>query len=263
MNRIKKLFLKLNEKEKKAFIAYFVAGDPNISSTLINMHLMVSKGVDLLELGVAFSDPMAEGQTIQRAHERALAKGITLKKTLNLVKEFRRKDQLTPIVLMGYLNPFEAMGADNFFKEAHSSGVDGILIVDMPPQESKYFTKISKKFDIDIIRLIAPTTSSTRIEEICKGASGYIYYISLKGITGADTLKVREVKKRIKILSRATDLPIVIGFGIKEGSMVRSVKNLADGIVVGSALVDIISKERVNMNTKLTQKVEELAEALN
>ena len=189
MGRIEKTFLDLAELKQKALIGYIVSGDPNVSSTLMAMHLMVEEGVHVIELGIAFSDPMAEGSSIQKGHERALSEKISLKATLKLVKSFREKDKKTPVVLMGYMNTFEALGIEFFSLAAKDNGVDGILIVDMPLEASDEFTEESRKQGLDVIRLIAPTTTESRIKKICKQESGYIYYISLKGITGADSIK--------------------------------------------------------------------------
>ena len=263
MSRISSTFLDLKSGNKKALVGYIVIGDPDMQSSLSVMNLMVSQGVNLLELGVAFSDPMAEGPVIQRAHERALESKTTLAKTINLVKGFREKNNTTPIILMGYSNTFECMGINKFCKLASKCGVDGVLLVDMPPEESLLLSKEANKFDLDIIRLISPNTSKERIKQICTQASGYIYYISLKGITGADSLDVEDVRKKIGILKEVTNLPIVIGFGIKDGVMVRKVRDLADGVVVGSALVEIISEGKKDMDLKLNEKLKDLIASLN
>ncbi len=262
MNRIQKTFSKLKERNAEALISYLVAGDPDIPTTLEIMNTMVEKGADILELGIAFSDPMAEGPSIQRAHERALENDITLEDVLDLVKEFRKSDLATPIVFMGYMNPFEAMGATNFCKKAKDHGVDGILLVDMPPEESHEFTHAAKISEIDIIRLVAPTTDIERVKKICHEASGYIYYISVKGITGAGTFDPSDVKDKVNSLKSITKLPVVIGFGIKDAASVSLVKGLSDGIVVGSSLVDLISEGKANVTGRISSKMEELTKAL-
>ena len=215
MSRIKRTFSSLQEQGKQALIAYLVAGVPNVESTVSLMHLMIDKGVDILELGVAFSDPMSEGPLIQKAHEKALTNNVTIKEVLYIVKEFRKKDIHTPVVLMGYTNPFESMGVDKFCSRAAAVGIDGLLLVDMPFEESNEFYKAATSRNIDIIRLVAPTTNKARVKEICLNATGYIYYISLKGITGAASFNPRDVKEKVKTLKRSTNLPIAIGFGIK------------------------------------------------
>ena len=185
MSRIKRTFSSLQEQGKQALIAYLVAGVPNVESTVSLMHLMIDKGVDILELGVAFSDPMSEGPLIQKAHEKALTNNVTIKEVLYIVKKFRKKDNHTPVVLMGYTNPFESMGVDKFCSRAAAVGIDGLLLVDMPFEESSEFYKAATSRNIDIIRLVAPTTNKARVKEICLNATGYIYFISLKGIRSA------------------------------------------------------------------------------
>ena len=263
MGRIQKTFSELEKLNRKALIGYIVAGDPDLASTASAMELMVSEGVDVIELGIAFSDPMAEGPSIQRGHERALLNETSLERVLELVKSFRKKDQKTPIVLMGYMNPFESMGSKVFTRKASENGVDGVLIVDMPLEESGEFTKQTRKLGIDVIRLIAPTTSESRIKKICAEASGFVYYISLKGITGANSINVEEVKGKVGILRDLTKLPVVIGFGIKDGVTASSVRDLADGIVVGSVFVDIMGGHKDKIEKELSIKIKDLSEALN
>tara|TARA_B100000029_G_C17349219_1_gene878224 strand:- start:270 stop:944 length:675 start_codon:yes stop_codon:yes gene_type:complete len=224
---------------------------------------MVREGVHIIELGIAFSDPMAEGPSIQQGHERALSNSISLTKTLDLVNTFREKDKKTPVVLMGYMNTFEAIGSNSFSIKAKENGVDGILIVDMPLEESEQFSEYTSKNGIDLIRLIAPTTEESRIKKICSKASGYIYYISLKGITGANSLNPEEVKNKVSKLKELTDLPIVIGFGIKDGKSASKMRDLADGVVVGSALVDIMGGDKGEIVNHLSIKIKELSQALS
>ena len=262
MGRIEKTFLDLAKLNQKALVGYIVSGDPDISSTLKAMHLMVEEGVHVIELGIAFSDPMAEGPSIQRGHERALSNKISLIATLKIVNSFREKDKKTPIVLMGYMNTFEALGSEFFSSAAKDNGVDGVLIVDMPLEASDEFTNESRKNDLDVIRLIAPTTSESRIKKICNQASGYVYYISLKGITGADSINPKEVEKKVLELKKLTDLPVVIGFGIKDGKSASTVKDLADGVVVGSALVDIMGGNKEEIEKYLSIKIKDLSKAL-
>ena len=261
MNRIKKKFDKLALTDSKALITYIVAGDPDLDSTLSIMNCMVSEGADIIEIGIPFSDPMAEGISIQRGHERALLSKTSIKDTLDLVSKFRKSNKTTPIVFMGYMNPFESMGVQEFCKEASNKGVDGILIVDMPPEESTEFSKEAKNYGIDVIRLIAPTTDLSRAKEICNLSSGYIYYISVKGITGSNNLDSQDVKKKVEILSKETDLPIAIGFGIKDSNSALSVKDFADGIVAGSVFVDIVGEGGDTIN-KIATKTKELSLAI-
>ena len=263
MGRIKETFSELQKLNKKALIGYIVAGDPDLNSTARAMELMVNQGVDVIELGVAFSDPMAEGPSIQRGYERALINETSLEEVLELVKSFREQDKKTPIILMGYTNPFLSMGSKVFSSKASENGVDGILIVDMPLEESSEFTKQTRKLGIDIIRLVAPTTSESRIKKICAEASGYVYYISLKGVTGANSINAEEVKEKVGILRGLTELPVVIGFGIKDGLTASSVRDLADGIVVGSAFVDIMGGPKEKIEKELSIKIKDLSQALN
>ena len=263
MGRIQQTFSELKKRNKKALVGYIVSGDPDISSTLDAMHLMVEGGVHVIELGIAFSDPMAEGPSIQRGHERALIEKTSLEDILKLVMCFRETNKNTPVVLMGYTNPFSAMGCKIFSCEASQSGVDGLLIVDMPPEESNEFTKETRKLGIDIIRLVAPTTKESRIKTICSEASGYVYYISLKGTTGANSIDTKELEKKVSVVKSLTNLPVVIGFGIKDGKTVTSVRNLADGIVVGSTLVDIMGGQKDRIEKELSIKIKHLSRALN
>ena len=237
MSRIKACFEALKEADKKALIPYLVAGDSNPSVTVEFMHQLVAAGADVIELGVPFSDPMAEGPVIQRAHERALEHNVSLTDTLAMVKTFRETDADTPVVLMGYANPVEVMGYDVFAERASAAGVDGLLTVDMPPEEAAELGKALAKQSIDAIYLIAPTTTQERAKTICDNATGYIYYVSLKGVTGAAHLDTAAVEQRMNELRAQTDLPLCVGFGISTPESAATVSNVADGVVVGSALV--------------------------
>ena len=261
MKRIKKKFDELSSNDSKALITYIVAGDPDLDTTFNIMNCMVEEGADIIEIGIPFSDPMAEGISIQKGHERALLNKTSIKDALNLVSKFRRSNESTPIVFMGYMNTFESMGVKEFCKEASSQGVDGLLIVDMPPEESTEFSIEAKNNQIDVIRLIAPTTDISRVKEICDLSSGYIYYISVKGITGSNDLDSEDVKQKVNLLSSKTDLPITIGFGIKDSDSALSVKDLADGIVAGSVFVDLIG-EGGDTITKVAKKTKELSIAI-
>ena len=241
MGRISKTFSELEKQKKKALIAYIVAGDPDLSCTLKSMHLMVSEGVNIIELGVAFSDPMAEGPSIQRGHERALIEKTSLEDILKLVMCFRETNKNTPVVLMGYMNPFRAMGCKIFSCEASQSGVDGLLIVDMPPEEADEFGPLLKARGLAAIFLVAPTTSHARAATICAHGEGYLYYVSLKGVTGAATLNAEDVAEHLAPLRDMTDLPLCVGFGIRDGVTAAEVAKVADGVIVGSALVNRIA----------------------
>lgn len=242
MNRIDSRLAALDSENKKALVAYLVAGDPSIEASLAAMHCMVKNGVDIIELGVPFSDPSAEGPSIQRGHERALANNIGLKDVFNLVAEFRKADQETPIVLMGYTNPIEWMGIEAFAKQAVETGVDGALTVDLPPEEAIAYTSIFKEYGLVNIFLIAPTTSDARMQSIVDSASGFLYYVSLKGVTGSAKLDVSEVKERVATIRNCSDLPVCVGFGIKTAESAAAVSRFASGVVIGSAIVDILGK---------------------
>ena len=238
MSRITTRLMQLQADARKALIPYIVAGDPTREITVPLMHQLVRDGADILELGVPFSDPMAEGPVIQLAHERALAHGVTLSDVLDMVCAFRQQDNETPIVLMGYLNPVERMGYAGFATRAAEAGVDGLLTVDLPPEEARPLHDALQAVAIDSIFLLAPTTSEARIESIAAMATGYLYYVSLKGVTGAGHLDVKSVEEKMQLIRAHTSLPVSVGFGIKDAASARAVAAIADGVVVGSALVD-------------------------
>ncbi|MFT7223620.1 MAG: tryptophan synthase alpha chain [Cellvibrionaceae bacterium] len=228
----------LKASRRKAFVAYIVSGDPRPDVTLPTMHALVEEGVDVIELGVPFSDPMAEGQVIQLGHERALTHNFSLTNTLELVRSFRLSNTTTPVVLMGYANPIERMGYDRFAYRAAEAGVDGVLTVDLPPEESEAFSKVLRTLGLENIFLLAPTTTPSRIRHIISMAGGFIYYVSLKGVTGAGNLDTESVRQKIMEIRQLTDLPLCVGFGIKDGQSAKSVAQYADGAVVGSIFVD-------------------------
>jgi tryptophan synthase alpha chain len=237
MSRIAKHLEALRANGRKALIPFITAGDPQPSVTVPTMHAMVESGADIIELGVPFSDPMADGPVIQHASERALLHHVGLRDVLAMVKEFRQTNQHTPVVLMGYLNPIEVMGYEAFARAAAEAGVDGALTVDMPPEEAGELTAALRSNGLDPIFLLAPTTSEQRISRICELASGFVYYVSVKGITGAGHLNTDEVAERVKTIRSKTDLPVGVGFGIKDGESAARVAKVADAVVVGSALV--------------------------
>jgi tryptophan synthase alpha chain len=242
MSRISATFDKLRAAEKKALIPFVTAGDPNAQLTPAIMHGLVEGGADIIELGVPFSDPMADGPTIQRSSERALKQGVSLRDVLQIVSQFRQTDQQTPVVLMGYANPIEAIGYAEFAQQAQAVGVDGVLVVDYPPEESHELTKQLKASGLDSIFLLAPTTLETRMDEVARTASGYVYYVSLKGVTGAKTLDLSEVAEKIPRIRAHVDLPIGVGFGIRDGKTARAVADLSDAVVIGSRLVEEIEQ---------------------
>ncbi len=242
MSRIAGHFRKLAEERRTALIPYVVAGDPGQAYTVPLMHRLVENGADILELGVPFSDPMAEGPVIQLAHERALANGTSLSAALAMVREFRATDTTTPVLLMGYANPVMRMGYAAFADAAAAAGLDALLTVDIPPEEVEGINSELQRVAMDNIFLVAPTTPEERIARIAGRASGFIYYVSLKGVTGAGHLDTAEVANRVDAIRRHSPLPVAVGFGIKDAASARAVAQAADGVVVGSALVHAMAE---------------------
>jgi tryptophan synthase alpha chain len=242
MSRIQLAFERLNGEGRKALIPFITAGDPDAALTLPLLHTLVEAGADVIELGVPFSDPMADGPTIQRASERALAKGMTLRKVLQLVVDFRKTDAKTPIVLMGYANPIEAMGLDKFAQAAAQAGVDGVLVVDYPPEEAAAFGAAMKAQGMDPIFLLAPTSNAERIAQVAEIASGYVYYVSLAGVTGSGALNVDAVAERLPLIREKTGLPVGVGFGIRDAATAARIAGIADAVVVGSRIIEEIEK---------------------
>ncbi len=237
MSRIPAVFERLARTHKKALIPFVTAGDPAAALTVSLMHALVRGGADIVELGVPFSDPMADGPVIQRASERALAQGVGLAAVLDYVAEFRRADSATPVVLMGYANPIEAMGADRFAARARASGVDGVLVVDYPPEESASFAALVKQHGIDLIFLLAPTSTEQRIDEVARLASGYLYYVSLTGVTGSGALDIADVQRNLQRIRARTALPLGVGFGIRDAASARAIAEVADAVVIGSKII--------------------------
>jgi tryptophan synthase alpha chain len=242
MSRIKSAFERLDGEGRKALIPFITAGDPDATLTVPLMHTLVEAGADIIELGVPFSDPMADGPTIQRASERALARGMKLRKVLELVVEFRKVDAMTPVVLMGYANPVEAMGLEKFAAAASNAGVDGVLVVDYPPEEAAAFGAAMKAHGMDPIFLLAPTSTAARIAQVAEVASGYVYYVSLAGVTGSGALNVDAVAERLPQIRRQTGLPVGVGFGIRDAETASRIAGIADGVVVGSRIIEEIEK---------------------
>lgn len=240
MSRIAACFNSLRAEGRTALIPFLTAGDPRPSATVDLMHTLVRAGADIIELGVPFSDPMAEGPVIQRASERALQHHVSLHDVLNMVKRFREQDQRTPLVLMGYLNPVEVMGYEAFATAAGAAGVDGAITVDLPPEEGHDYIAALKAAALDPIFLLAPTSTEERIEQICAQAAGFVYYVSLKGVTGASSLDVEAVTEKLQQIKRHTDMPVGVGFGIKDAQSAARIAVVADAVVVGSALVKVI-----------------------
>lgn len=237
MSRLASTFATLRASGRKALIPYITAGDPEPGVTVEAMHALVRGGADVIELGVPFSDPMADGPTIQLACERALKHGTGLWQILDMVAEFRRSDAATPVVLMGYLNPIEMRGVEAFAARAAKAGVDGVLLVDLAVEEADDYLPALRAHGLDCIFLLAPTSPEDRVAAIAQRASGYLYYVSLKGVTGAATLDVASVAAQLAMIRRHTALPLAVGFGIRDAASAQAVGGIADGVVVGSALV--------------------------
>lgn len=254
MTRLAKKFSHLRSQQKKAFISFVTAGDPELSITVPSMHALVSGGVDVLEIGIPFSDPEAEGPSIQRSSERALANGVRLGDVLEMVKLFREGDTETPVVLMGYLNTVLRVGYEEFSRRAAESGVDGLIMVNLPPEEASPLKMTLTAYGIDLILLVAPTTTPDRARRIVDTASGFVYYVSLKGVTGASHLQSEAIRAKVVAVKTMTDLPVMVGFGIKDPETARQVAAFADGVVVGSALVDTMAG--------LDSRIEQIPDAL-
>lgn len=237
MSRISGCLSALRADGRKALIPYVMGGDPTPAVTVELLHSMVRAGANVIELGMPFSDPFADGPTIQLAGERALRAGTNVTTILNIVAEFRKDDDATPIVLMGYLNPVERMGYPLFCQAAHDAGVDGLLLVDMPPEERELVAEHCDRLGLDTVFLAAPTTVDERLASIAQSTQGYLYYVSLKGITGSGALNVDEVAERVAHIRTLTDVPVIVGFGIKTGEQARAISDCSDGVIIGSRLV--------------------------
>jgi len=264
MSRIQTTFDKLNQHQRKALIPFFTAGDPNPALTVPLLHALVEAGADIIEMGVPFSDPMADGPTIQRASERALKHHVGLHHVLDMVAEFRRSNASTPIVLMGYGNPVEAMGWETFARRCAEMGVDGVLTVDFPPEEGHEAFAHLEQHGIDPIFLLAPTSTDARVERVAKQARGYVYYVSLKGVTGAGHLDLSAIEQKIPHLRQHIKLPIGVGFGIRDAETALAVAKLCDGVVVGSRIVqEIENSTEQNVIANVGKLVKELRLAVD
>jgi|TARA_B100001964_G_C14227518_1_gene598380 tryptophan synthase alpha chain len=241
---------------RKSLVAYIVAGDPVKDLTVKLMHAMVDAGVDIIELGFPFSDPEAEGPVIQLAHERALKHGTSLRDVLLMVEEFRQGDTDTPVILMGYLNPIELMGYEAFCVFASSTGVDGTIIVNLPPEESGVFSSHLENHDIDSVYLLAPTTTDKRAAYVTAQSRGFVYYVSLKGTTGASNLDVTDVGEKLSRFREISSLPVMVGFGIKDAATAAEVAQISDGVVVGSAIVNLIAKHENELGSVIPDVTE-------
>lgn len=259
MSRIASTFDKLKAKGRKGLIPFITAGDPGKGLTVPLMHAMVDAGADVIELGVPFSDPMADGPVIQRASERALANRVGLKDVLVMVAEFRKSNSSTPVILMGYANPIEHMGYERFAAAARNAGVDGVLTVDIPPEESQGVADVFKAHDVDPIFLLSPTTPESRIEQVVSVAGGFVYYVSLKGVTGAATLDAEEVARKIAVIRTHCSLPVGVGFGIRDAATAAAIARIADAVVVGSRIVQEIEE---SPESEVVERVQHLVEEL-
>lgn len=267
MSRIETKFAQLKKQNRTALIPYMTAGDPEPGMMVEIMHTLVANGADLIELGVPFSDPMADGPVIQKAVERALAHGVSLRSVLQMVAEFRQTDNETPVLLMGYLNPIESMGLENFASTAKAAGLDGALIVDLPPEESDEYTKALKQNNLDQVFLVSPTTPQSRLQAVADKGAGFVYYVSLKGVTGTGELDVESISRQVELLKQKVSLPVGIGFGIRDAQSAYNMAQIGDGVIVGSALVTIIEQNKTQtidvIKQALIAKVQELRQAID
>ncbi len=265
MSRIESRFQVLRGEGRAALVTYITAGDPGPDATVPLMHALVAAGADVIELGVPFSDPMADGPVIQRAAERALEHHVSLRQVLAMVSAFRSQDSATPVVLMGYLNPIEVLGYASFAREAAAAGVDGVITVDLPPEEAGEFGPALSEHGIDPIYLVAPTSNAGRIETIARHARGFLYYVSFKGVTGAASLDTRAVAEALERIRPHTALPIGVGFGIKDAASAAAVGGVADAVIVGSALVALVEEHAADteaLTLAVTSLVAEMRAAL-
>ncbi|MEH6774930.1 MAG: tryptophan synthase subunit alpha [Cereibacter changlensis] len=244
MTRIDDSFARLRAEGKKAFVAYIMAGDPDLETSLAVMKGLPAAGVDVIELGMPFTDPMADGETIQLAGQRALEGGQTLEKTLAMARAFREGDQKTPIVMMGYYNPIYSRGVERFLADAAEAGIDGLIVVDLPPEEDSELCLPAQAAGINFIRLATPTTDAKRLPKVLQNTSGFVYYVSITGITGAGAARPEDVAPEVARIKAATDLPVIVGFGITTPDAAQGIAGIADGCVVGSAIVKLIGEGR-------------------
>ena len=250
MSRIKETFKNIKKNNKKALGIFLTAGDPDFETSMSIFEQLPKNGVDFIEIGMPFSDPMADGPAIQLSSQRALKSGMNLEKCLNIVNKFRKKNNDTPIILMGYYNPIYKYGREQFVDKAIDFGVDGLIIVDLPPEEDDELYNYSEEKNLSLIRLITPTTKKERLAKILKKATGFIYYVSITGITGTQTPNLDEVSTNIEKIKKFTNLPIIIGFGIRSPEQAYSMASISDGIVLGSAVVDLIKSSVDNKQSK-------------
>ena len=264
MSRIAATFDKLKQQGRKALIPFFTAGDPEPALTVPIMHALVKGGADVIELGVPFSDPMADGPVIQRASERALRYGVSLNDVLGFIAEFRKVDRTTPVVVFGYANPIESMGAERFADRAKSAGADGVLVVDYPPEEARALAALLDARGLDIIFLLAPTTTDARLRQVAALGRGYLYYVSLKGVTGAGNLDLSEVTQRLGHIREFVRLPVGVGFGIRDAATARAIAAVSDAVVIGSALIqELEAAPRSAATVRVTQFLAPIRKAID
>lgn len=267
MSRIHRVLSALKANGKTALIPYITAGDPHPNMTLSLMQALVEQGADLIELGVPFSDPMADGPVIQKAVERALEHNVSLRDVLEIVRQFRESNEETPVILMGYLNPIEAMGYETFASQAEAAGVDAVLTVDMPPEESAGYLDAIRNANLDRIFLVSPTTPDSRLHAVNEQGSGFVYYVSLKGVTGSKTINTNEVTQQVNHLKTLLGLPVGIGFGIRNGEAAYQMAKVGDAIIVGSALVSLIeenvSADQATIIEAISNKMLEFRQAID
>ena len=244
MTRIDDCFARLRAQGRKAFVSYIMAGDPDVATSLELMKGLPAAGVDVIELGMPFTDPMADGPTIQLAGQRALEGGQTLQKTLDMVAEFRKGDNTTPIVMMGYYNPIYSRGVESFLADATAAGVDGLIVVDLPPEEDEELCIPANRAGMNFIRLATPTTDDRRLPKVLQNTSGFVYYVSITGITGAAAAEATDVAPEVARIKAATDLPVIVGFGIRSPETAKAIASVADGAVVGTAIVKLVEEKR-------------------
>ena len=264
MSRIQATFKSLKNKKEKALIPFFTAGDPHPDKTVEIMHALVESGADMIELGIPFSDPMADGPIIQRASERALKNNVGITTTIKLAAEFRRNNKITPLILMGYANPIEAIGIDNFVSLIKDADIDGVVTVDYPPEESEQFVRRLKENNIDSIFLIAPTTNNNRIKLIINQATGFLYYVSLKGVTGSANINIKQVAQKVQNIKEFTTLPIGVGFGVRDAKTAKEVSLISDAVVIGSRIVqEIEDSNDVDLINNIKNLMVEMKNSIN
>ena len=262
MSRIAGRFAELKAQQRAGFVPFVTAGDPDFDTSLAILKALPGAGADVIELGMPFSDPMADGPAVQASSLRALKAGGNMNRTLGLVREFRKSDDRTPIVLMGYYNPINIRGAEHFAREAAGAGVDGLLIVDLPPEEDAVLLKPAQALGLDVIRLVTPTTHDVRLAKVLAGASGYLYYVSITGVTGTKSFAEDEVKAALTRIRKASVLPVAVGFGIKTPAQAAQIARIADAAVVGSAIVTVVGERQTDGRERVVTAVTELCRSL-